>query len=168
MMTPKEFRVAVKLRLNPSTYQNVEPRELKLYRLGFKTGYKLAKQMFKNNYRYKKLVVKEVVKYVTINDVVVPDNVKEIITVVANQFGIDPREMMLKTRMQSIVIARSLLINVLRDKYAMPFTKIAVILGNKDHTTMIHHTNMKLKKQHFWKPEHVIWNRYDYVMNNIK
>lgn len=167
-MTPREFRTAVKLRLKPATYQNVTTMEQKLYRLGFKTGYKLAKQMFRNSFRYKNTVVKEVVKYVTINDVVVPDNVKEIITVVANQFGINPADMMLKTRLQQIVIARSLLINVLRDKYAMPFTKIAVILGNKDHTTMIHHTNMKLKKQHFWKPEHVIWNRYDYVMNNIK
>jgi chromosomal replication initiator protein len=168
MMTPKEFRVAVKLRLNPSTYQNVDQKELKLYRVGFKTGYKLAKQMFKNNYRYKKLVIKEIVKYVTVNDVVVPDNVKEIITVVANQFGIDPKEMMLKNRQQSVVIARSLLINVLKDKYSMPYTKIGVILGNRDHTTVVHHVQMKFNKVHFWKPENVIWNRYDYVMENIK
>jgi len=168
MMTPKEFRQAITLRYRANAYQNITPTEKKLYRLGFKTGYKLAREIFKNNFRYKNTVVKEVVKYVTINDVVVPDNIKQMITIVANQFGIDSNKILSKTRIQSAVIARSILINVLRDKYAMPFTKIAVLLGNRDHTTMIHHTRMKLNKEHFWQPKHIVWNRYQYVMDNIK
>jgi hypothetical protein len=167
-MTPKEFRQAITLRYRANAYQNITATEKKLYRLGFKTGYKLAREMFRNNFRYKNTVVKEVVKYVTINDVVVPDNIKEMITIVANQYGIDANKILSKTRMQSAVIARSILINVLRDKYAMPFTKIAVLLGNRDHTTMIHHTRMKLNKKHFWQPNHIVWNRYQYVMDNIK
>jgi chromosomal replication initiation ATPase DnaA len=99
---------------------------------------------------------------------VVPENVKEILTIVANQLGINVNEIIAKTRIQSAVIARSILINVLRDKYAMPFTKIGVILGNRDHTTMIHHVRMKINKEHFWKPDHVIWNRYNYVMDRVK
>ena len=27
---------------------------------------------------------------------------------------------------------------------------------------------MKMNKKHFWKPDHVIWNRYQYVMDNVK
>jgi hypothetical protein len=27
---------------------------------------------------------------------------------------------------------------------------------------------MKMNKEHFWKPDHIIWNRYKYVMDNIK
>jgi chromosomal replication initiation ATPase DnaA len=50
----------------------------------------------------------------------------------------------------------------------MPFTKIGVLLGNRDHTTMIHHVRMKMKKEHFWQPDHIIWNRYKYVMENVK
>ena len=50
----------------------------------------------------------------------------------------------------------------------MPFTKIGVILGNRDHTTMIHHVRMKMNKEHFWQPDHIIWNRYDYVMKTVK
>ena len=168
-MTLKELRQQIKLRYTTNVYENLSDRERKLYRIGFKTGYKLAKEYFKTNTVYKQnTVVKEVVKYVTINDVVVPENVKEILTIVANQLGINVNEIIAKTRIQSAVIARSILINVLRDKYAMPFTKIGVILGNRDHTTMIHHVRMKINKEHFWKPDHVIWNRYKYVMDSVK
>jgi hypothetical protein len=167
-MTPSEFKKQIKLRYANNSFANLDSREKKLYRAGFRTGYKLAREYFGKNVRHRQTVIKEVVKYVTINDVVVPENVKQILTIVANQLGIDVNEIIAKTRIQSAVIARSILINVLRDKYSMPFTKIGVILGNRDHTTMIHHVKMKINKEHFWKPDHVIWNRYKYVMDNVK
>ena len=167
-MTPKEFKKEIKLRYSFNSFSNLDDRERKIYRTGFRTGYKLARQFFRNNFRYKQTVTKQVVKYVTINDVVVPENVKEMLAIVANQLGVNVNDIIAKTRIQSAVIARSILINVLRDKYSMPFTKIGVILGNRDHTTMIHHVRMKMNKEHFWKPDHVIWNRYDYVMKTVK
>ena len=167
-MTPKEFKKEIKLRYSFNSFANLDDRERKIYRTGFRTGYKLARQFFRNNYRYKQTVVKEVVKYVTINDVVVPENVKEMLAIVANQLNVNVNDITAKTRIQAAVIARSILINVLRDKYSMPFTKIGVILGNRDHTTMIHHVRMKMNKEHFWKPDHVIWNRYQYVMDTVK
>ena len=167
-MTPKEFKKEIKLRYSFNSFANLDERERKIYRTGFRTGYKLAREYFRNNYRYKQTVVKEVVKYVTINDVVVPENVKEMLAIVANQLGVNVNDIIAKTRIQSAVIARSILINVLRDKYSMPFTKIGVILGNRDHTTMIHHVRMKMNKEHFWQPDHIIWNRYKYVMDNVK
>ena len=167
-MTPKEFKKEIKLRYSFNSFANLDAREKKIYRTGFRTGYKLAKGYFKHNIRHKQIVIKEVIKYVTINDVVVPENVKKMLSIVANQLGIDVNEILTKTRVQSAVIARSILINVLRDKYSMPFTKIGVILGNRDHTTMIHHVRMKMNKEHFWQPNHIIWNRYQYVMDNVK
>jgi chromosomal replication initiation ATPase DnaA len=167
-MNTKQLKEQIKLRYTTNVYENLTDRERKLYRLGFKTGYKLAREYFKTNAFSKPTVVKEVIKYVTINDVVVPMNVKQALAIIANQLGIDVNEILAKTRIQSAVIARSILINVLRDKYAMPFTKIGVLLGNRDHTTMIHHVRMKMKKEHFWQPDHIIWNRYKYVMENVK
>jgi hypothetical protein len=167
-MKSKQLKEQIKLRYSTNAYENLTDRERKLYRLGFKTGYKLAREYFKTNAFSKPTVVKEVIKYVTINDVVVPMNVKQALAIIANQLGIDVNEILAKTRIQSAVIARSILINVLRDKYAMPFTKIGVLLGNRDHTTMIHHVRMKMKKEHFWQPDHIIWNRYKYVMDNVK
>ena len=167
-MTPREFKKEIKLRYTFNSFANLDARERKIYRTGFRTGYKLAREFFRNNFRYKNTVIKEVVKYVTINDVVVPENVKEILTIIANQLGVNVNDITAKTRIQQAVIARSILINVLRDKYAMPFTKIGVILGNRDHTTMIHHVRMKMNKEHFWQPDHIIWNRYDYVMKTVK
>jgi hypothetical protein len=168
-MTLKELREQIKLRYTVNIYANLTDKERKLYRLGFKTGYKLAREFFKRNVVTKQnTVFKEVIKYVTINDVVVPINVKQALTIIANQLNINVNEITARTRIQSAVIARSILINVLRDKYAMPFTKIGVLLGNRDHTTMIHHVRMKINKEHFWKPDHIIWNRYKYVMDNVK
>ena len=167
-MTPKEFKKEIKLRYSFNSFSNLDDRERKIYRTGFRTGYKLARQFFRNNFRYKQIVTKQVVKYVTINDVVVPENVKEMLAIVANQLNVNVNDITAKTRIQAAVIARSILINVLRDKYSMPFTKIGVILGNRDHTTMIHHVRMKMNKEHFWQPNHIIWNRYKYVMDNVK
>jgi chromosomal replication initiation ATPase DnaA len=167
-MNTKQLKEQIKLRYTTNVYENLTDRERKLYRLGFKTGYKLSREYFKTNAFSKPTVVKEVIKYVTINDVVVPMNVKQALAIIANQLGIDVNEILAKTRIQSAVIARSILINVLRDKYAMPFAKIGVLLGNRDHTTMIHHVRMKMNKQHFWKQDHIIWNRYKYVMENVK
>ena len=169
MMKSKQLKEQIRLRYSANAYVNLSDRERKLYRVGFKTGYKLAREYFKTNTIVKQnTVIKEVIKYVTINDVVVPMNVKHALTIIANQLSIDVNEILTKTRIQSAVIARSILINVLRDKYSMPFTKIGVILGNRDHTTMIHHVRMKMKKEHFWQPNHIIWNRYKYVMDNVK
>ena len=167
-MTPKEFKKEIKLRYAYNSFADLNDRERKIYRTGFRTGYKLARQFFRNNFRYKQIVTKQVVKYVTINDVVVPENVKEMLAIVANQLNVNVNDITAKTRIQAAVIARSILINVLRDKYSMPFTKIGVILGNRDHTTMIHHVRMKMNKEHFWQPDHIIWNRYQYVMDTIK
>jgi len=167
-MTPKEFKKEIKLRYAYNSFADLNDRERKIYRTGFRTGYKLARQFFRNNFRYKQIVTKQVVKYVTINDVVVPENVKEMLAIVANQLNVNVNDITAKTRIQAAVIARSILINVLRDKYSMPFTKIGVILGNRDHTTMIHHVRMKMNKEHFWQPDHIIWNRYDYVMKTVK
>ena len=167
-MTPKEFKKEIKLRYSFNSFSNLDDRERKIYRTGFRTGYKLARQFFRNNFRYKQIVTKQVVKYVTINDVVVPENVKEMLAIVANQLNVNVNDITAKTRIQAAVIARSILINVLRDKYSMPFTKIGVLLGNRDHTTMIHHVRMKMNKEHFWQPNHIIWNRYKYVMDNVK
>jgi hypothetical protein len=167
-MTPKEFKKEIKLRYAYNSFADLNDRERKIYRTGFRTGYKLARQFFRNNFRYKQIVTKQVVKYVTINDVVVPENVKEMLAIVANQLNVNVNDITAKTRIQAAVIARSILINVLRDKYSMPFTKIGVILGNRDHTTMIHHVRMKMNKEHFWQPDHIIWNRYQYVMDTVK
>ena len=167
-MTPREFKKEIKLRYTFNSFANLDERERKIYRTGFRTGYKLARQFFRNNFRYKQIVTKQVVKYVTINDVVVPENVKEMLAIVANQLNVNVNDITAKTRIQAAVIARSILINVLRDKYSMPFTKIGVILGNRDHTTMIHHVRMKMNKEHFWQPNHIIWNRYQYVMDTVK
>jgi hypothetical protein len=78
-MNIKQLKEQIKLRYSANAYANLSDRERKLYRVGFKTGYKLAREYFKTNTIVKQnTVIKEVIKYVTINDVVVPMNVKHV------------------------------------------------------------------------------------------
>ena len=48
-MTPKEMYKEIKLRYSFNSFSNLTDRERKIYRTGFRTGYKLARQFFKNN-----------------------------------------------------------------------------------------------------------------------
>jgi len=167
-MTPKQFREQIKLRLSASMYENLTAREIKLYRLGFKNGYRLSKEYFKIKKNRIKNIISYTNKFIRINDMVVPFNVQEILKIVSNQLGVDQKDIVRKTRIKSAVIARSLLINVLRDKYKMDVSKIGMIVGHRDHTTVVHHLRMKLDKKHFWTADYAIWNKYNYIMDKIK
>jgi hypothetical protein len=46
-MTPKEFKKEIKLRYTFNSFANLDARERKIYRTGFRTGYKLARDYFK-------------------------------------------------------------------------------------------------------------------------
>lgn len=169
-MTPKEFRKEIKLRFLANAYQNLTTNEKKLYRVGFKSGYRLAKNYFFNKkvYAAENNTVRYSTRFIKINDMVVPTNVKRIIEIVSNQLGIDATDIVRKTRVQSAVIGRSLVINILRDKFKMDVSKIGMIVGHRDHTTVIHHLRMKLNKKHFWQKDYAIWNKYNYIMDSVK
>jgi len=167
-MNPRQLREQIKLRFSASMYENLTAREIKLYRLGFKNGYRLSKEYYKIRRSKTKNVISYTNRFVRINDMVVPLNVQQILKIVSNQLGVDQKDIVRKTRIQSVVIARSLLINVLRDKYKMDVGKIGMIVGHRDHTTVIHHLRMKLDKKHFWTTDYAIWNKYNYIMNKVK
>ena len=46
-MTPKEFKREIKLRYSFNSFANLNDREKKIYRTGFRTGYKLAREYFR-------------------------------------------------------------------------------------------------------------------------
>jgi hypothetical protein len=45
-MTPSEFKKQIKLRYTFNSFANLDARERKIYRTGFRTGYKLARELF--------------------------------------------------------------------------------------------------------------------------
>jgi hypothetical protein len=45
-MTPSEFKKQIKLRYTYNSFANLDAREKKIYRTGFRTGYKLARELF--------------------------------------------------------------------------------------------------------------------------
>jgi hypothetical protein len=42
------------------------------------------------------------------------------------------------------------------------------MVGNKDHTTVIHHLRSKYLQQGLWKPQHKIWMDYEELKNKLK
>ena len=48
-MKTKQLKEQIRLRYSANAYENLSDRERKLYRVGFKTGYKLAREYFRTN-----------------------------------------------------------------------------------------------------------------------
>lgn len=64
-----------------------------------------------------------------------------IIEVVSNHFNITPADIISKKRNQDIVVPRQIVMYLCREMADTPLTAIGKMLGNRDHTTIIHGVN---------------------------
>lgn len=64
-----------------------------------------------------------------------------IIEVVSNHFNITPADIISKKRNQEIVVPRQIVMYLCRELADTPLTAIGKLLGNRDHTTIIHGVN---------------------------
>ena len=68
-------------------------------------------------------------------------NISDFISKFSQYFNIQKTDIEGKSRKQEIVYIRNLIVYLLRDYGEMPFTEIGKLLGNRDHTTIIHSYN---------------------------
>jgi len=87
-----------------------------------------VKSLIKNNIKPKKNVA-----------------VKDIVKVVAEQYGIPEDSVYEKTRRKEIVKARQVAMYILREDFNISYPLIGQKMGNRDHTTVIH-SHLKIKK----------------------
>lgn len=86
-----------------------------------------VKNLIKNNIKPKKNVA-----------------VKDIVKVVAEQYGISEDSVYEKTRRKEIVKARQVAMYILREDFNISYPLIGQKMGNRDHTTVIH-SHLKIK-----------------------
>lgn len=84
-------------------------------------------------------------------DIISPNTPKKItpefiIEVVSNQFNISAADISSKKRNQEIVMPRQIVMYLCRELTDIPLTTIGKILGNRDHTTIIHGYNKILEE----------------------
>ncbi len=72
--------------------------------------------------------------------------VKDIVKVVSDQFGVPEESIYEKTRRKEIVRARQVAMYVLREDYGISYPLIGQKMGNRDHTTVMH-SYIKIKKE---------------------
>ncbi len=65
-------------------------------------------------------------------------NYRRILSLVAKNFGVKTTDVCGKTRKKEIAIARHVAAYLLRKELELPLEEIGKILGNRDHTTIIH------------------------------
>jgi len=87
-----------------------------------------VKSLIKNNIKPKKNVA-----------------VKDIVKVVAEQYGIPEDSVYEKTRIKEIVKARQVAMYILREDFNISYPLIGQKMGNRDHTTVIH-SHLKIKE----------------------
>lgn len=72
-------------------------------------------------------------------------NITDYIASVCKRFGITEEQLKSNSRISVLVMARTVIAKRLR-KERLSFPSIGMLLGGRDHTTVIHYLNKKTKK----------------------
>lgn len=86
------------------------------------------KNLIKNNIRPKKTV-----------------EIKDVVKIIANHYGLDESVIYEKTRRREIVRARQVAMYILREDFSVSYPLIGNKMGGRDHTTVIH-SHLKIKR----------------------
>ncbi len=65
-------------------------------------------------------------------------NVRQIIQTVANFYGVQEKQLIMKTRKQEIVKPRQITMYLLREEFKFSYPSIGSKIGGRDHTTVMH------------------------------
>lgn len=161
--------------LNFTPYENLTPREKAIYttaaRNGYNLGMKHKKQIERrDNTNFNKEIVK--VKYINKNfsNTTTESSIaigNDIVDKVCALYKISKEDFVSIKRLTSIVQARSIAINIIKEVLNISLNSVSMFVGQRDHTTMIHHIRMKHKKEHLWQEGKRIWEDYEQIRNSL-
>jgi len=156
-----ELRVALKA----GHYRELSHLEKNIYKNAFRNGYKLAKKHTKKTIHYirtNKIIKKK--KDTSFNK---PHKgmIDSLINKVCIRLEVHKDQVLGKCRKGYLVRARSLIHNVLREKYYMSLPMIGRYF-NQDHTTVLNSVQMKQNKRRFWKEDETIWKDFETLLND--
>ena len=142
--TIMNFKEEYKKRFNAPMFSDLTTRELIIYRTGLKNGVSLGRR----SVIPKTIIIKPRNK--PIGPVINEDKrVNQILDTVSKYFKVSAAEVIGKCRKRYLVRPRSMVINLMRECTSLSYPDLAHIL-NKDHTTLIYHTEIKRLNKGVW------------------
>lgn len=157
-MRPTQERVwkkELKVRMKTGMFNQPTQVDNIYFRAGFKTGYRLALQHI-GNYKAMQYAKEKNIKIANVNPIV-----NEIINRTSQHFSIPQDQILSDKRDRNLVIARSVIINLLKELTPYSLSNIGEFLAGRDHTTIIHHVSCKAQKNGLWFPYFEIWNSFN-------
>tara|TARA_Y100001963_G_scaffold90481_1_gene124782 strand:+ start:650 stop:1192 length:543 start_codon:yes stop_codon:yes gene_type:complete len=162
----------IRLGMRAIMFRELSPRELQIYRTGFKNGYRMAEAhlVFKSQQLADRMKMKDdreqIKKKVDDKHPVGYETFSNIVRVVANHFCISPQEVYSRRRLAYIVKPRSVIINYCLEHFNISTPKLGMFF-NFDHSTVIHHRRQKVKQVGIWKPLELVWQDYEKIKKEL-
>ena len=162
----------IKLGMKAIMFKELSPRELQIYRTGFKNGYRLAETHlhYKSQAlieRYKMKEDRERIKKETeYHPPVGYDIFNKILKTVSKHFNVPTKDIMSRRRLAYIIKPRSVIINYILEHFQISTPKLGMFF-NFDHSTIIHYRRAKVKQTGIWKPLEFIWKDYEIIKKEL-
>jgi hypothetical protein len=165
-------RKQIKLGMKAIMFRELSPRELQIYRTGFKNGYRLAEThlIYKSQAMADKIKMREdrerIKKQVEYKHPVGYETFNKILYVVASHFNVSTEEVMSRRRLAYMVKPRAVIINYILEHFQISTPKLGMFF-NYDHSTIIHYRRQKVKQSGLWKPLEFIWKDYEMIKKEL-
>ena len=137
-------------------------QEERLYEVGFSEGFLYAADLLQKNQPIvdSNLKRKIGVKRQDAN----LETVEKIVEKICKKYLVNKHDIYNKGRTRDIVRTRSILYNLLHEKYNVSLSSMSRIF-NQDHTTILHSLNNKQDKKRYWGPDNTIWEEFEELKN---
>ena len=165
-------RKQIKLGMKAIMFRELSPRELQIYRTGFKNGYRLAEThlIYKSQAMADKIKMREdrerIKKQVEYKHPVGYETFNKILYIVARHFNVSTEEVMSRRRLAYMVKPRAVIINYILEHFQISTPKLGMFF-NYDHSTIIHYRRQKVKQSGMWKPLEFIWKDYEMIKKEL-
>jgi len=155
-------------------YSQLTTRELLLYKTGFKNGFRMSVQQNEEKIQNKLLRLKIREERFDEKKAGVKIDRKKIHTAtfeavvnkVCIQYEVNKKEVLGDRRYQSLVKARSIIINLMIELHKVSLSQLGRMFG-MDHSTIIHHRRMKFSQKRFWSNEKTIHEEFKVLKEQL-
>ena len=155
-------------------YRKLTERELLIYKTGFKNGFRMSLQQSRakiegqllrlkvrqERFEEKKSGLK------TERNKIYPQTLDAVVNKICIKYEVQKQEVLGTRRFESLVRARSIIINLMIEVYSISLSQLGRML-KIDHSTVIHHRRLKAASQRFWKPEKTIHEEFKQLKEEL-
>lgn len=153
-------------------YSQLTTRELLLYKTGFKNGFRMSVQQNEEKIQNKLLRLKireerfdekkaggSVAGIYIDKKKIHASTFEAVVNKVCIQYEVNKQEVLGDRRFQALVKARSIIINLMIEKYPISLSQLGRMF-KIDHSTVIHHRRMKANGFRFWSADKTIHEEF--------